>query len=90
MRHELQWEPFFWNFKLYLKSDPSNKIRMQKMLIDWYFETEDLRDDHLDDALVRILLEDLHDTWLPVEEYEICALYKDAIKNCRDILIGIL
>lgn len=91
MKHLLEYDPFFHNFKLYLKSDTSNKIRMQKMLIDWCFEEQDLYDaDHIDEKLLDILQYDLHLTWIPAEEYEICELYKDAIKNCRNILIGIL
>ena len=89
MKHLLEYDPFFLNFKLYLKCDPSNKIRMQKMLVDWCIEEQDLYDaHHIDEKLLDILQFDLHLTWLPAEEYEICELYKDAIKNCRDILIG--
>ena len=91
MNHLLEHDPFFHNFKLYPKADFGNKLRMQKMLIDWYFEEQDLFDTKdIDEALLDILHYDLHLTWEPSEEYEICALYKDAIKNCRDILIGIL
>ena len=91
MNHLLEYDPFFVNFKLYHKADYSNKIRMQKMLIDWYFEEQDLYNEkHIDERLLDILQYDLHLTWIPAEEYEICAMYRDAIKNCRAILIGTL
>ena len=90
MKHLLENDPFFWNFKLYLRADSYNKLRMQKALIDWCIEEQDLFDTkyNLDEKLIDIMTYDLHLTWEPSEEYEICALYTDAIKNCRDILIG--
>ena len=91
MKHLLENDPFFFNMRLYPKAELQSKIRMQKMLIDWVMEEYSLHDaDHLDVAIIDNLMYDLHLTWIPGEEYEICALYRDAIKNCRDILIGVL
>lgn len=90
MNHLLEENPFFHSFKLYPRADAFNRLRMQKMLIDWYVEEQDMFDTkyNLDEKLVDIMTYDLHLGWEPAEEYEICTLYKDAIKNCRDILIG--
>lgn len=91
MKHLLEHDPFFFNMRLYPKAEYSSKVRMQKMLVDWVMEEYDLYDaDHIDEKVIDNLQYDLHLTWIPAEEYEICELYKDAIKNCRDILIGLL
>lgn len=94
MKHFLEEDPFFHNLRLYPKADEWNKNRMQKLLVDWYISELDLFDAKGFDTLYLEIQDgmhlDLHLNWLPAEEYEICELYKDAIKNCRDILIGVL
>ena len=57
---------------------------MQQDLVNFYIEYYDLFDsEEIVKELKWNMIFDMHAQWLYQEEYEICALYKDAIKNCE-------
>jgi hypothetical protein len=83
----LQLYPFFTYAKSYFKLDIEGKIEMQEELISFYIEHYNLYDEtNILEELKYNLAFDLHTEWINAEQYEICALYKDAIKNLRKLL----
>jgi hypothetical protein len=85
----LEHDPIFKGFKLYLEMDEHRRIRMQQLIVEWYIEHHDLYDSKDQYTEIRDMLTlDLQLCWLPEEEYEICQLYNDVLKNLNDILNG--